>query len=49
MHDSPTVTPGALPVLARLIVDLDALVANYRALRGRAGAAETAAVVKADA
>jgi alanine racemase len=32
-----------------LHVDLDALAANWRALRARAGGAETAAVVKADA
>jgi alanine racemase len=34
---------------ARLTIDLDALAANYSLLRDRAGTAETAAVVKADA
>ena len=34
---------------ARLTIDLDALAANYGLLRSRAAAAETAAVVKADA
>ncbi len=33
---------------ARLTIDLDAVAANYRLLRGMAGAAETAPVVKAD-
>ncbi len=41
-------SPGA-PSPARLIVDLGAIVANYRALAARAAPAATAAVVKADA
>ncbi|MFC3225676.1 alanine racemase [Marinibaculum pumilum] len=35
-------------VLSRLIVDIDAVVANWHLLAGRAGAAECAAVMKAD-
>lgn len=51
----PTLTPAppgdpeAVPALARLVVDLDALAANYRTLRALAPAAEVAAVVKANA
>lgn len=50
-HESPpplaeTAPPGAQ---ARLDVDLDALVANWRLLAGRAGPAECGAAVKADA
>jgi alanine racemase len=37
-----------MPADARLTVDLDALADNYACLRGLAGGAETAAVVKAD-
>ncbi|ESR23618.1 alanine racemase [Lutibaculum baratangense] len=44
------VSPEELSAHAgRLIVDLDALAENYRALAARAGPAEAAAVVKADA
>ena len=42
---TPTEFPGGRAVLT---VDLGALAANWRALRDRAGAAEVAAVVKAD-
>lgn len=50
MTTTPTAT-GLDPRLAGavLTIDLDALVANYRLLAGRAGGAECAAAVKADA
>ena len=50
--NSRTDATGRIPHEAAgglLHIDLDALVANWRTLRDRAGAAETAAVVKADA
>ena len=40
---------SSLSARARLTVDLDALAANYALLRGQAGAAEVAPVVKANA
>ena len=48
---SPAVPPpsSALPVSNRLVIDLEALRDNYRALTARGAGAECAAVVKADA
>lgn len=40
---------GAVPPLSMLTIDVDAVVANWRLLRDRAGGAECAAVMKADA
>lgn len=52
MRGGASSRPGSADVRAhagRLVVDLGALVANYRALAARARGAETSAVVKADA
>lgn len=50
MPDSlPSQTTTGVPVLARLIVDLDALRANYHSLCRRVGGRPVAAVVKANA
>ncbi len=51
-HPSQTPPPGGIQDHAAgglLRIDLEALAANWRSLRDRAGGAETAAVVKADA
>jgi alanine racemase len=47
--DSFPSRPSGVPVLARLIVDLDALRANYQSLCRRVGGRAVAAVVKANA
>jgi alanine racemase len=48
-EDLPAPTIGRAASQAILTIDLDALVANWRAMGGRCGNAECAAVVKADA